>query len=179
MQCLDGRSDQPVRNPSCSGAAFQRLHSLGKTLQGCREQVCAGVECSPKPEVSVEYLVVRMPAFAVQEMAGSGLYGGGRQRTLQVRQVYGPAPAPEAGWQLPLELGKAQQASSSFTTRMRPPRMPVSLIRVSPGPWEGELSSHRKVCESSLIHRATCLSVLALPSYRFIQEEREGSRFTS
>lgn len=28
------------------------------------------------PEVSVEYLVVRIPAFAFQEMAGFGLYWG-------------------------------------------------------------------------------------------------------
>lgn len=37
------------------------------------------------PEVSVEYLVVRIPAFAVQEMAGFGLYGGGTQRMLQLK----------------------------------------------------------------------------------------------
>lgn len=53
---------------------------LRKILQGCREQVCARVECSPKPEVSGEawylwYLIVRMPAFAAQEVAGSWPYG--------------------------------------------------------------------------------------------------------
>lgn len=54
-------------------------------------------------EVSVEYLVVRIPAFTVQEMAGFGLYGGGTQRMLQLK-TNPENPIPGEVWQLPLEF---------------------------------------------------------------------------
>lgn len=54
-----------------------------------------------KPEVSVESLVVRIPTFALEEMAGYRLYGGGRWRMLQLKTS---SVDPRGRWQLPLEF---------------------------------------------------------------------------
>lgn len=86
-----------------------------------------------------------MPAFAAQEVAGSGLYGGGRQDATIKDKSYGPmtppCPPPPAATprgSLAATVGVLQGPTSLFLLDHKDsPHMPASSIWVSPGPWEG------------------------------------------
>lgn len=131
------------------------------------------------PEVSVECLVVRIPAFAVQEMAGSGLYGGGTQRMLQLKTNSENPFQGEYGsyhW----SFCETKLAFSSLITRMFHTCQHLSfLICVIPALGREQLCQRSEAPESlSLVHSVVCFSVLC-PATLQIYPGREGKRFTS